>query len=350
MKKERVFYLDFIRAVAAISIIITHYNARFLYMDPVPYKKMIITSEIGGVYIGAWGVSLFFIISGAALMYVYQDAIDLKVFYKKRFLNIYPMFWLAYFVALLLLFVLNRGIVFPDVPKYRFLFTLIGIDGWLSQIMGTFYILGEWFLGVIIMLYIFFPLLRKGLIKAPKVTALFAFTLYIGLIFFFGNGIKGIALDTIILSRVPEILFGMWFIKERRKVSISAALIGLAIVVANSFLKPSTIPQMYQITYVGISSYIVLIYVASIVERFRIVDWFVSLISKYSYAIFLVHHVIIEKIRSRFDLAALSAFKSYILFLAICLFIAIFSGLLYKAHDVMMKIIKDNFLQRSKTV
>ena len=32
MPRERLFYLDFIRAIAAIAIVITHYNAIFLYM------------------------------------------------------------------------------------------------------------------------------------------------------------------------------------------------------------------------------------------------------------------------------------------------------------------------------
>lgn len=34
MGKERLFYLDFVRALAAISIVITHYNAIFLYANP----------------------------------------------------------------------------------------------------------------------------------------------------------------------------------------------------------------------------------------------------------------------------------------------------------------------------
>ncbi len=160
----------------------------------------------------------------------------------------------------------------------------------------------------------------------------------------------GLALDTLILARLPEILFGMWFIKGRHKVNLPVALVGLAIVVANTILKPASIPMMCQITYVGIASYLVLIYVAGLVEKFRPVDWFVALISKYSYAIFLVHHVIIEKIRSQFDLAALSPVKSYILFFAICFFIAIFAGLLTKAHEVMMATIQQIFSKKENAV
>ena len=74
MKRERIFYLDFIRALAVILILLTHYNALFLYMDPQPLDKVVITYKICNLYIGDFGVSLFFIISGAALMYVYENS------------------------------------------------------------------------------------------------------------------------------------------------------------------------------------------------------------------------------------------------------------------------------------
>ena len=77
MKRERIFYLDFVRAVATISIIFTHYNALFIYNTSIPMpQKAILTMTVGNVYIGSWGVSLFLIISGAALMYVYENELD----------------------------------------------------------------------------------------------------------------------------------------------------------------------------------------------------------------------------------------------------------------------------------
>lgn len=87
MKKERLFYLDFVRAIAVISIVITHFNARFLYLNPPMPEKAVLTTNVGNLYIGDWGVSLFFIISGAALMYIYQEKCDWKLFYKKRFFS-----------------------------------------------------------------------------------------------------------------------------------------------------------------------------------------------------------------------------------------------------------------------
>ena len=85
MKKERLFYLDFVRAIATLAIVVTHFNARYLFMNPPAPEKTVLTTSIGNLYIGDWGVSLFFIISGAALMYVYEEKCRLKTFYKSGF-------------------------------------------------------------------------------------------------------------------------------------------------------------------------------------------------------------------------------------------------------------------------
>lgn len=162
-KRKRLFYLDFVRAIAVILILLTHYNAGFVFgINPPQLDKCVLFEYPFGIYIGDLGVSLFLIISGAALMYVYNERIDLKTFYKKRFLAIYPMFWIAYIVAVLP----NLGNFSSlGIPKWRFVLTLIGMDGYLSEYGSGFYVLGEWFLGFIVLFYIIFPLLRYLLKK-----------------------------------------------------------------------------------------------------------------------------------------------------------------------------------------
>ncbi|MEG1958059.1 MAG: acyltransferase family protein, partial [Lachnospiraceae bacterium] len=178
MKKERLFYLDFVRAIAAVAIILTHFNAVYLFMNnPMP-EKSVITVSVSNIYIGSWGVSLFFIISGAALMYVYDEKCELKKFFQKRFLAIYPMFWIAYSCAFLYLFYVNKG-VNNGAPKINMILTILGLDGYLAENIPTFYILGEWFLGAIIIMYLIFPLLRILINKFPVALAIGIIVLYI---------------------------------------------------------------------------------------------------------------------------------------------------------------------------
>ena len=49
MKKERIFYLDFVRAIATIAILLTHYNALYVYM--ADESVMDAYNEQGGAYI-----------------------------------------------------------------------------------------------------------------------------------------------------------------------------------------------------------------------------------------------------------------------------------------------------------
>nr|WP_258323505.1 heparan-alpha-glucosaminide N-acetyltransferase domain-containing protein [Bifidobacterium indicum] len=72
--KQRLFYLDWVRALATVLIVITHFN------NPVLTNRPAFPNAPFGIYIRDLGVSQFLIISGAALMYTYEDEehLDLK--------------------------------------------------------------------------------------------------------------------------------------------------------------------------------------------------------------------------------------------------------------------------------
>ena len=330
MKKERLFYLDFVRAIAVVSILMTHFNARYLYLVPPMPEKAVITTMVSNIYIGNWGVSLFFIISGSALMYVYQDKLELKKFYKKRFLSIYPMFWMAYIIAFFYLFYTNKMIPGSGAPKINFLYTILGMDGMVAAYIPTYYILGEWFLGAIILMYILFPLLRVGVKKQPILTVCLVIIVYVLMIVY----VKKVNVSIIILTRLPEILFGMLFVQSEKKVNWKMAIVALLVLVVNEIISPS-FPEAIQTTYVGIASFILLVYI-SYWLKFGLCINVCNLISKYSYAIFLVHHVIISEMMMTFDLTQISREYSYLLFVVICSVIAVFAWGLYRFHAYVM--------------
>ena len=334
MKKERLFYLDFVRAIAVVSILMTHFNARYLYLVPPMPEKAVITTMVSNIYIGNWGVSLFFIISGSALMYVYQDKLELKKFYKKRFLSIYPMFWMAYIIAFAYFCVKNHMMPGAGTPKVNFIFTILGLDGMLAAYIPTFYILGEWFLGTIILMYLLFPLLRTGVNQKPVLTAAAVLVIY-AVMFLLEDRVN---ISIIVLTRLPEIVFGMYFVRWGKKVDWKMALSAFLILIVNGVVAPSW-SSMLQTTYVGIASFIVLVFL-SYYLKFSACEKFCDVISKYSYAIFLVHHVIIAEIMARFDLVNISVKKSYLLFAAICVVIAVFAWILFRVHAFIMGRIK----------
>ena len=342
MKKERIFYLDFIRAFATIVIILTHFNAMYLYL-PVPTpEKAVITTTVANIYIGDFGVTLFFIISGAALMYVYDNECKLKSFYKKRFITIYPMFWIGYTLAFLYRFYINRGMD-TSQPKWKLIFSFLGFDQYLAEV-GTFAIIGEWFLGCIILVYIIFPLLRKMVNDHPIILAIILSVIYVYFILF--NPIDFL-LSKNVLVRLPEVAFGMYFIKYFKKVNLPVATVSLIILIVNTIVKPE-INNSVQTTYVGFSSFCVLVYLSKYLEV-NAIKKICAIISKYSYAIFLVHHVIILELAKNFDLQNITRTNSYLLFMVCAIFIAIGAYLLFEIHEKTMSFLKTMFFEKDRS-
>lgn len=333
MKKERLFYLDFIRALAAVAIVITHYNAIFLYANPPISNCFVLDAFVFNIYIGSFGVSLFLIISGAALMYVYDGKINLKTFYWKRFKTIYPMFWIAYAVGFCYVYIYKGNWGTTQVPKWHLLYSLIGMDGYVSEVIPTFYLLGEWFLGFIVIFYIVFPALKWAMDRHPVILAVLVMAVYIYLQIDYKIPF---ASSKNLLVRLPELLFGMYFIKYIRHVNFLTAVISFGVIVANTVIKPG-ISQDIQTTYIGISTFLVLVYLAWFLQNIDVFQRICSWISKYSYPIFLVHHIVIWYTMITFDLYSITHVESYLIFLGLCVVIVILSKILYETDRIMEK-------------
>ncbi len=337
MKRERIFYLDFVRAAATILIVLTHYNALFVYTSPQMPEKAVLGLSFSNVYIGDLGVSLFLIISGASLMYVYKEKCSLRTYFSKRFWGIYPMFWLGYLFFFLYSFYRNAGLP-AGVPKYKIIYSVLGLDMY-AQVFGqsTFAMVGEWFLGMIILFYPFFPLLRKWLLKSPISLAVVSILIYAAFLFW-PTQYNSVILPVLL----PRILFGMFFTYSGIKVKWPAALISLGVILFNWY-QPWKIDPTLQATYIGIAVFLIMVWAADFLRwlPFRRIC---SIICKYSYAIFIVHHTIIFYVTAKFDLYQLTRFNSYLLFLCCCCVIFVVAFLLQKVHDKTVGI----FLEKKK--
>lgn len=340
MTRERVFSLDFIRAFSTVLIVLTHYNALFVYNVNRP-SSAVITLSIGNVYIGALGVSLFLIISGAAMMYVYGNCekVDWKKFYYKRFITIYPMFWIAYLLVGSLAFLEQKGIN-PFIPRKNFIFSILGFDTYLANFgVKTFCHVGEWFLGLIILIYIAFPLILKLIKRIPIIFAISTLIIYIFSLIIFKNKPWCGIFFTI---RISEFIFGMYFVKYMKKITWHMFLGSLAIIIINHVLKPVVINQNIQVTYIGICTFVFLTYISKFLNS-SLIRKVGTTICKYSYACFIIHHWIIYKIALIFDLNNITKFNSYILFFVCCVAVIFFSYFLFTLNDKIIKYFKFSF-------
>lgn len=105
-----------------------------------------------------FGLAVFFFVSGFVLQYNYGsiETKDAVAFFKKRVARIYPLYWLSIITAFLLL---TKGIGGDDSVSPSFL--LIHVLGLQAILAPRFIdpILSNWFVGVILVFYLLFPLL-----------------------------------------------------------------------------------------------------------------------------------------------------------------------------------------------
>lgn len=85
---------------------------------------------------GSIGVNLFFLLSGASLTHRWQNRWNLKEYVKGRILAIYPDFWVIFFSLFVYGEVLHGNNA--SVPKWKLIFSIIGVDGYMQQFTSTF--------------------------------------------------------------------------------------------------------------------------------------------------------------------------------------------------------------------
>ena len=141
MKKQRLFYLDLIRAVALVCILVIHFNAAVTGYFTLP-SKLFGSVLPFNIYLGDFGSSLFFMVSGAALQYTSpgqgREPLNLARFYQKRAKAVYPMFWLAWCIFFPIRFVTKPG-YYAAAKTPSLLLTVLGLDnfaqaaGWVTM-------------------------------------------------------------------------------------------------------------------------------------------------------------------------------------------------------------------------
>lgn len=141
----RLHNLDYLRGIAAFGIMIYHF---------LSWSLGHFSADTFFGRLGVYGVSIFYILSGLTLHHVYFNRMtlstsDIFLFFKKRFLRLFPLLWLVSIATLLMKW---------ETPDY--LITLLnfsGLFGFLAwdQAIAT----GAWSIGNEIVFYSSFPIL-----------------------------------------------------------------------------------------------------------------------------------------------------------------------------------------------
>ena len=156
-----------LRALAIIMIVIAH----TVYYVTTPALLHVIGTLF--FYLVLFGLSLFFFISGFVLYYSHdgiETAADMLAFWKKRVTRIYPLYWLA----LISVFVLQTLNITKNLLDLSLSSILIQVSGLQSLLAPRFInpIYTVWFVGVILIFYLIYPLIayrsRNGAHLVPR--------------------------------------------------------------------------------------------------------------------------------------------------------------------------------------
>ncbi|MBR3036905.1 MAG: acyltransferase [Lachnospiraceae bacterium] len=209
--KKRYLYPDIMRTAALLLIFVYHFLIEFSKRIPeVKLPKIFADGGSLSSHPVAVAVSLFFMVSGSSLMLSAREESALS-FYRRRFRAIMIPFYIVFVLGFI-----GTLLVFPEryagVPVWTILLSVIGMDGYLLEVIPNFYVTGEWFLGCLILLYLCFPFLKQCVDRKPVLTAAVTMVLFVLLLAFFHAPLFA-SRDRYFFLRLPEFMCGMYLTK-----------------------------------------------------------------------------------------------------------------------------------------
>lgn len=177
------------------------------------------------------------------------------------------------------------------------------MDGYFNYAIPNYYILGEWFLGAIIILYIIYPILLKGMTQNFLLTSIFVTSAFLSVIFY--NVFVINPFRNVFVCILP-FYFGMILFKYKN-LYIDNIFINCISMVGVVILSFCHIPSSYGIIIeemYGIMLFIVLYSIGNLIMKLDIggkVKKISDFIGSISFQIFLLQHVVIFKLQSIYN-------------------------------------------------
>jgi peptidoglycan/LPS O-acetylase OafA/YrhL len=178
-RRERLLFFDILRIFCVAAVVYAH-SQYFLipWFNKLFFSDGYLPLNIYSSGLQGWAVYGLIFISGAVLEYNYQGIgrfFSYTAFLFRRFIRLYPAFWISLLFGLLLDLILSfsaaseviRNNLFLIVFEYTGFFIILGEGPGYINIMG-------WFICTILCLYLLYPYLSK-FIRRYQLKALLAF-------------------------------------------------------------------------------------------------------------------------------------------------------------------------------
>jgi len=165
--KERLVVFDILRIVAISLIVICHIYGWFSIPSPGDICRLS-TMQFNLFYwgVGAMMVSLLVFVSGAMIEYSYgkRENMDSGTFLLKRAFRLYPAYW----ISMTLTIISIPGLLYASNP-FDFTAQVLAVKSFTMSGVGVINGMG-FFIGLIMVLYAFYPMITKYMKKYPLYT------------------------------------------------------------------------------------------------------------------------------------------------------------------------------------
>lgn len=196
-KGDRILIFDLLRIICVAIIVYVHSQ-----YDLIPWiNKFFFPDGYGPLNIYSAGLQGYAVygmifVSGAVLEYNYRGLEQVSEYAKfifKRFIRIYPAFWMSLILGILLFPAVLQNNIWELLFEFTGFFVILGKGPGLINIMG-------WFIAAITSLYLLFPFFSR-LIRKYKLCALIGFCII-------SWGLRVVISTT---NLIPLNLFTYWF-------------------------------------------------------------------------------------------------------------------------------------------
>lgn len=362
IKKDRLLWGEWIKALALIWIFINHLSELYFgypfisnpdvnwpsFSERIAQLVPLTDYGIWNVpanllryfgWFGDQGVQLFLIMSGFGLTWGLlsrgvNSPISYKEFLKKRAARLYPLWWGVHVIFIVTWLLTGWGLSLVDKNLYL---SLLGI----RITPGLFYYFSPawWYFGLIVQLYLAFPLLWEGLRRlGPSrllfLTMIISFPIRAFGLFTFTEYLDIWQRGGVFITRLPEFVFGMsfaaWLYQNpeqltRRSRSVWTILLAVVVYVAGIGASLSLGGMTFAPFMLGVSVFIIL-YILLEKALLRVPVWLSesgNWVGKHSYSLYLVHHPIILRLVSMGALLTISTMVRSVAALVLSVVLAI---------------------------
>lgn len=251
--------------------------------------------------LGMIACGLFVLISGATLALKGREEEPMS-FYKKRFIRVLIPFYIAYIIYFIIKALTYKTIfIYGGIPKWRFIFTLLGIDEYLAANgVRTFSLgVGEWFLGCILLCYLVYPFLFKAHKKNKYITFILMTIWFIFINLNYGRFNFVIPSHMNFLCQIYNFYLGIVLIDKDvlSKLKKWLLFITIPIILFFYFYKDTIlIPDNFKTSIVLVAIFITFYEMEDLISRFEWLKAGTVFFNKISLEIYLVHHFVIYQV------------------------------------------------------